>query len=76
VPTRPSEQRVCSARLPPTEDHGAQSWKGLFGHAMESDQTKSRRIHADDGSGAGTPTGFVVSKVIPSVPSLFTEDSA
>jgi hypothetical protein len=43
---------------------------------MESDQTKSRRIHADDGSGAGTPTGFVVSKVIPSVPSLFTEDSA
>jgi hypothetical protein len=54
----------------------AQGWSGLFGHAMERDHTKSRRIHAFDGSGVGKPTGLVVSNVRPSVPSLFTEDTA
>jgi len=43
---------------------------------MERDHTKSRRIHAFDGNGAGKPTGLVLSNVSPSVPSLFTEDTA
>jgi hypothetical protein len=48
--------------------HGvAQVWNGLFGHAMESDHRKPRRIQALHGSGAGKPTGLMVSKAIPSV---------
>jgi hypothetical protein len=43
---------------------------------MESDHRKPRRIQALDGSGAGKPTGLMVSKAIPSVPSLLTEDIA
>src|ERR1700730_1245803 len=54
-------------------------WPGPLGQASPKDQTKSRRIQASDGSGRGAPTGGVViaaSKLMPSVPSLLTEETA
>ena len=55
---------------------GEHVWKALFGQASDSDQTKSRRIHAFDGRRAGLPTGLEFSNVMPSVPSSLTEDTA
>jgi len=49
---------------------------GPFGQAKPKDQTKSRRIQAFDGSGWGNPTGFVVSRLMPSKPSFLTEETA
>jgi len=57
---------------------GEHVWNGngLFGQAMDSDQTKSRRIQAFDGRRSGLPTGLEFSNVMPSVPSSLTEDTA
>src|SRR5271168_4996804 len=52
---------------------------GPLGHASPNDQTKSRRIQALDGSGAGSPTGGVLSAarmLMPSLPSLSTDETA
>jgi hypothetical protein len=60
--------------------YGMQVWKrgSAFGQASNIDQTKSRRIQSFDGSGSGNPTGRELgfSKVMPSVPSLLTEDKS
>src|SRR5262249_21759893 len=55
---------------------GEHVWNRLFGQAMDSDQTKSRRIQAFDGRRSGLPTGLDFSNVMPSVPSSLTEDTA
>ena len=49
---------------------------GPLEQASPKDQTKSRRIQAFDGRGLGSPTGLVVSKLMPSKPSFLTEDTA
>jgi len=37
------------------------------------DQTKSLRIQSLEGRGSGSPTGLLVSRVMPSVPSFLTD---
>ena len=52
---------------------------GPLGQAKPNDHTKSRWIQSLDGSGLGAPTGGLViaaNKLMPSVPSLFTEETS
>src|SRR5262245_46574898 len=57
--------------------YGVQFWNDApGGQASMVDQTKSLRIQSLEGRGSGSPTGLVVNRVIPSVPSFLTDERA